>query len=74
MVVERLEDQGASHYSYTFVESPLPLNNYHSTIRVSPKGSGCVVDWQGSFEPAGISEEEAIALIGGVYDAGLAAL
>lgn len=44
------DDQGRS-YSYQFVESPLPVRDYRSTIRVAPvTDSGqAFVEWWGEF-------------------------
>ena len=73
-VTERLTDEGDMSYSYTFVECPLPITNYNSTLKVSPKGAGCVVDWEGTFDPVGIPEEDAAGMVGGIYEAGLGAI
>ena len=58
-------------YSYSIVESPLPVRDYHSTIRVADLGGGrSAVIWQGRFEAVG-EAEAALDLIAGIYDAGL---
>ncbi len=71
---ERLVSQDENSYTYAFDESALPLKNYESTIRVRKDGAGSVVEWDGNFEPAGISETQAVELVGGLYQAGLDAL
>ena len=67
-------DADGRSYTYTITESPLPLTDYKSTIRVSEEGSGSVVEWSTDFEPAGAPAEEVVGLLTGVYQAGLAAL
>jgi hypothetical protein len=74
-IVERLvkHDDQARAYSYAIVSSPLPVENYRSEIRVRDDGDGrgCIVEWQSEFAPSGASEADAVAAIGGVYEAGL---
>ena len=60
-------------YSYTFLASPLPVSNYHSTIKVTPKGDGSsTITWSGSYTPARGQEQAANDALSGVYEAGLA--
>ncbi|UOM34271.1 SRPBCC family protein [Acuticoccus sp. I52.16.1] len=72
-IVEDLvgRDDDAMSYTYRIIESPLPVAGYESTIKVSAEGEGSRVDWNGSFEPSGASEDEALTVIEGIYDAGL---
>lgn len=58
-------------YTYTIVESPLPVSDYKSTIGVMKEGSGSKVTWKGSFKAKGAPDEKAQEVIGGIYDAGL---
>lgn len=73
-IVERLEDSndGEHTYRYSIVESPLPVAEYISTIRVSPSADGTrsIVHWTSEFTPAGASEEEAAKAVEGIYRAG----
>lgn len=73
-IVEKLErfDDQAHTYTYSIVESPLPVANYTSTLRVTPSadGNGAKLEWSGAFDPAGLSENEAVAAVRGVYEAG----
>jgi carbon monoxide dehydrogenase subunit G len=64
-------DDAKMTYSYVIVESPLPVANYKSTIRVTKAGAGSKVSWMGSYKAKGASAEEAKKTIDGVYDAGL---
>jgi hypothetical protein len=72
VIEERLEgsDDKTHSYSYSITDSPLPLADYHSTLRVRQEGDGAVVEWEASFEPKGNAEEVA-KTIEGVFQAGL---
>lgn len=72
-VVEKLvsTDDGSRTYSYSIVDSPLPLTNYVSTIKVTGEGDDCTVEWSSEFEPVGASVEDATAVVKSVYEAGL---
>jgi polyketide cyclase/dehydrase/lipid transport protein len=62
-------------YSYRIDESPLPFGNLVGTLRVRDEGdAACVVDWEATFDPAGIPEDEAVELVRGFFQAGLDAL
>ena len=73
-IVERLErrdDKGRS-YSYSIVESPLPVSGYKSEIKVRPgkDASSCSVEWSSEFQPTGVPESEAVKAVRGIYEAG----
>jgi hypothetical protein len=74
-LVERLQTFSESEYSYGYSieQGPLPVARYRSVVRVAddPGSGGCRVEWSGEFLPAGVSEPEAIAVIRGIYRAGL---
>lgn len=73
-IVERLEhiDDDERVYSYTIVDSPLPVANYHSTIRVKSDGDNrSVIEWSGEFNPDGAPESDAVKVIQGIYETGL---
>ena len=71
-MVEKLEkmDDGSRTYTYSIVDSPLPVANYHATIKVSGEGDDCTIEWTGEFDPVG-AEDEAVDAIRGIYQAGL---
>ncbi|QGM45610.1 SRPBCC family protein [Methylocystis heyeri] len=61
----------------------LPVNNYSSTITVTPADGGkSTVEWKGAFyrgfmnndPPPELSDEAALKAVGGIYTSGLAAL
>jgi ribosome-associated toxin RatA of RatAB toxin-antitoxin module len=72
-VVERLErlDDSEHLYSYEILEGPLPVADYHATLRVREEEGGCTVEWSSEFEPKGAPEQDAAAVIQGIFDAGL---
>ncbi len=71
-ILEKLEkvDENERVYSYSIMESPLPVANYTATIRVKATAAGCEVEWSSEFEPSGAPENDAAAVIRGVYEAG----
>jgi hypothetical protein len=75
-IVERLQvfDNAAKTYSYSITQAPFPATDYLATIKVEAQGQGARVTWSGRFEPAGLSEEEVVALFTGIYQGGLEAL
>lgn len=64
-------DDAAMSYTYRILESPLPVANYISTIKVTGSGDGSTVEWAGKFDAKGASDEEASKVISGIYAAGL---
>jgi Polyketide cyclase / dehydrase and lipid transport. len=65
-------DDKAMSYSYAIQKSPLPITGYQSTIKVVPKGKDAsTVEWSSTFTPAQGKEQDAIAAIAGIYQAGL---
>ena len=72
-IVEKLEkkDDKERIYSYSIIDSPLPVANYKATIRVTDDGTGkAVVEWSGEFTAAGAPEGDAMEVISGIYQAG----
>ena len=59
-------------YTYAITASPLPVADYVSTITVSAAAEGkSTVTWISSFDASGATDEEAVNVISGIYDAGL---
>ncbi|MBM2830925.1 MAG: Polyketide cyclase / dehydrase and lipid transport [Gammaproteobacteria bacterium] len=72
-IIEKLEkvDEGEHLYTYSIVDSPLPVANYTATIRVKDAGGGKTkVEWSSEFDAEGASENEAVKAIQGIYQAG----
>jgi uncharacterized protein YndB with AHSA1/START domain len=66
-------DEGMS-YTYEIIDSPLPVTDYVSTLAVMAGADGSLVTWSGEFAAKGAPDEQAIEVISGIYQAGLAAL
>ena len=68
-------DDARRYYSYTFLESPLPVTNYSSTFKVTPKAAGVsTITWSGRYAVAPGDAEPAKAALAGIYESGLAAI
>ena len=50
--LESWDDAGMS-YTYRIQSSPLPVENYVSTIKVSGSGDASTVEWSSTFDPKG---------------------
>jgi Polyketide cyclase / dehydrase and lipid transport len=77
VIVDRLEAEGANHYSYSIAmtpeEIPLPVTSYRATMSVAPLDDArCTFTWSGLFVPRGISDTDAVALFENVYSSGIA--
>jgi len=74
VIVAELEehDDRARTYSYSVVETPLPVAGYKARLHVREAADGfsCTVAWTSEFEPSGAAESEAVKVIRGLYEAG----
>lgn len=73
-------NEGAMAFTYSVIESPLPIDRYLSSMSVKSDGSGgSIVTWVGQFSrknprnnpPEAESDAAAVGLITGAYQAGL---
>jgi hypothetical protein len=72
VIVDRLEAQGEYYYSYSIVTSPLPVQSYRATMSVAPlTDKSCVFTWSGTIEPAGLTDEQAVAFFEDIYRMGI---
>lgn len=64
VVVNELESQTPSSFSYSLVQSQLPLSRYLATFEVKgdEDGSSCVLEWYSLAETSGPAEEASAAL------------
>jgi hypothetical protein len=71
-MTEKLEkfDDNQHVYSYSIVQSPLPVSDYVSTIKVSEDANGSKIEWSSEFSPTGASETDAMKVVEGIYQAG----
>ena len=75
-IVERLEtyDPEGLTFSYAITnkDSPLPVSNYSSVVQITRDGAdACTVEWTGTFEPRGVPEAQAEAIVRGIYTGGI---
>ena len=64
-------------FSYAILDSPMPLNNYVATVKVTPvtETDGSFVEWQAEFDCAPNGEDDLIKMISeDVFAAGLKAI
>jgi hypothetical protein len=64
-------------YSYCLLDTPIPLFNYVSHVRLFPvtDGNGTFWQWEGQFDTPPEQREALIQLVGNdIYDAGFAAI
>lgn len=71
-IEEKLEqiDDKERRYTYSILSGPLPVSNYTATLKVRDSGKGCSVEWSSEFEAKGAPENDAVAAISGIYEAG----
>jgi hypothetical protein len=72
-IVERLEKMSEDEFSYTYsiIDSPLPVRDYSSTLKLEDDGEGgCRVTWSGRFQSSGVAEPDAMKVVEGIYRAG----
>ncbi len=71
-ILERLDKEANGSYTYSILESPLPVKNYTATISVRPAaGGGSTVEWSSEFDTDGTPESDAAEAIQGIYQAGI---
>lgn len=59
-------------YSYTFTSSPLPVEHYAATLKVTEKSADIsTVTWSGSYTPVPGKEKAASEALAGIYESGL---
>jgi Polyketide cyclase / dehydrase and lipid transport len=72
-IVDRLDAIGLMSYTYSIVQSPLPVASYTATMMVEAiDEASCRFSWSGNFVPTGISDEQAVVFFEDVYRSGLA--
>ena len=64
-------------YTYSILESPMPLDNYVATLRMTPISDGdrCFIEWSAEFDCSPENEEDLVDGIGqDVFQGGFDAL
>jgi uncharacterized protein YndB with AHSA1/START domain len=72
---ERLEsfDDDARSFSYSIVDTDLPLKDYLSTFRIDESGDGqsCTITWSARFAAKDAPDADAEGFVRGAYTAGI---
>jgi hypothetical protein len=76
-IIERLEafdaDKMSLRYAIINDDCPLPVSDYSATVDVTAVDDNtCTVEWVGTFEAKGASEEQASEIVRGIYAGGIA--
>ena len=67
-------DDQAMSYTYSILESPLPVANYVSTIKVMGSGGTSTIEWSSTFDAKDAPDDKAKEVMSGIYKAGLESL
>jgi len=75
-IVEQLAtyDDAAHQFSYAIVndDGPLPFADYSAVVKLTEDGNGVTtVEWTGSFNARGVSDEQAVQIATGIYKNGI---
>ena len=62
------------HHKPRDVAPPVHCDLFASPSGSDSSGDGSLVEWKSTFEPNGVPEDQAVAIIQGIYTAGLANL
>ena len=66
--VEVLESRSDSTLTYTVHKSPMPIANYRCTWSIAPTERGSTLSILATFEPVGVPEETASAMLSGFFE------
>ncbi len=68
-------NDSAMSYTYKITDSPLPVSDYTSTIKIEANAQGTsTITWSSDFNAKDAPDDKAVDVITGVYAAGLQAL
>ncbi len=77
VIRERLDvlDAKAHRFTYSILgESPIPVDHYSATVKLTAAKGGTQIDWVSTFEPRGISQADAEGVVRGIYEGGVAGI
>lgn len=69
-----VKDNITRTFVYAVDVHPLPAKNVIGTIRIDDLGDGCRVNWDAQFSAEDSAAEETLAMVNGMYSAGLDSL
>lgn len=67
-------DADGMNYTFTTIDGPLPVTDFHGSVSVKSTEEGCEVHVSATFDPMNASEADSIAVIEGYFSTGLSAL
>jgi carbon monoxide dehydrogenase subunit G len=75
-IVERCEllDAARRTLDYSIVSGPMPVASYLARIQLFEDGDATRIEWSASFEPKGVPEAQAVAMVEGTYKGGVAGI
>jgi carbon monoxide dehydrogenase subunit G len=59
---------------YSIVSGPVPISKYLARVQLFEDGEATRIEWSASFEPQGIGEAQAMAMVEGIYKGGIAGI
>jgi carbon monoxide dehydrogenase subunit G len=73
---ERCEllDAARRTLDYSIVSGPVPIAKYLARVQLFEDGEATRIEWSSSFEPQGIGEAQAVAMVEGIYKGGIAGI
>lgn len=74
VIMEKRKEEKDNSYVYFIKKSPFPLKPYKGTFMVEDAGGKTKVTWKANFKPREVSDEEAIKIVEGIFDAGIAGI
>lgn len=72
--VETLESEGAHTHTYRVDKSPMPVADYRCTWTATAHDAGTHLAIEATFAPAGVPEDQALAMLTGFFEAAFATL
>ena len=75
-ITEKQTASDDSSYGYTMTDTPLPVTNYNATMGVAPSDEEgkTKITWSATFDPKGVSEDDAKKPVEGIFESGLQAI
>ena len=65
---------GPTTHTYAVRKSPMPIRDYTCTWTATPSGDGTTLAIEANFEPVGVPEETAVAMLTGFFQTGFTSL
>jgi hypothetical protein len=73
--LDSIDEEGRAIFYHVIQGVPMPVTDYHASMRVIDAGNGrSRLEWSSSWEPDGITEDEARAIVANMYNSVLAVM